>query len=214
MINISSLEQYFPQVNTPIRYNDYTFTILFREDEDTFLINLKIKQRDTKEEHFIGFRFGIGKDKKREDASHETDKPHFEIDIYKREKEAFSATIYFTFENSEDEKIVEYAKGTIVLIDKIMKQFIHTEKLETTLIEKVIYEKAVLDELSRFEPILIDALYDCYKRSDLIIREGNQHIIVKTPHNFRKYLGIDSGMNDLNPLLLPLLKKIEAKERS
>src|SRR3989344_5222575 len=141
MIDISNLEQYFPQINKPLVFNEYTFTILFRQDEDTFLINLKIKQRDTKEEHLIGFRFGIGKDKPHKDASHKTDEPHFEIDIYKREKESFSATVYFTFNNFQDEKIVEYAKGTIVIIDKIIKKFIKHEKLDATIIEKIIYDK-------------------------------------------------------------------------
>jgi hypothetical protein len=212
VIDISPLEQYFPQINKSLIFNEYTFTILFRQDEDTFLINLKIKQQDTKEEHLIGFRFGIGKDKPKKDASHETDNPHFEIDIYKREKESFSATVYFTFHDSEDEKILEYAKGTIVLIDKIIKRFIKHEKLDTNIIGKIIYDKAIMDELSQFEPTLIEALYDCYKNSDLIVREGDNRVVVKTPHNFRKYLGIDAGINDLDPLFLPLLKKIEKKE--
>ncbi|MDP2750602.1 MAG: hypothetical protein Q8O89_07265 [Nanoarchaeota archaeon] len=212
MMDISTLEQYFPQVNKPLIFNKYTFTILFQQNENTFLINLKIKQQDTKKEHLIKFRFGIGKDKPQKDASHKTDEPHFEIDIYKREKESFSATIYFTFRDSEDEKMLEYAKGTIVLIDKIIKQFIKHEKLDATIMGKIIYDEAVMEELSQFEPTLINALYDCYKNSDLIVREGNKRIVVKTPHNFRKYLGIDAGINDLNPLFLPLLKKIEKKE--
>ncbi len=212
MIDISGLEQYFPQVNKPIPCGKYTFTILFQQDENTFLIDLKIKQQDTKEEHLIKFRFGIGKDKPQKNAAHKTDEPHFEIDIYKREKEAFSATIYFTFHNSEDEKIFEYAKGTIVLIDKIIKQFIKHAKLDEVIIEKIIYDEAVMDELSQFEPALIDALYNCYKNSDLIVREDGDCIVVKTPRNFRKYLGMDAGIKDLDPLFLPLLKKIEKKE--
>ncbi|MBU1201893.1 MAG: hypothetical protein KKA51_05300 [Nanoarchaeota archaeon] len=209
MIDISTLEQYFPQVNKPLIFGEYTFTILFRQEEDTFLINLKIKQRDTKKSHLIGFRFGIGKDKKQKDASHETDKPHSEIDIYKREKESFSATVYFTFHDSEDKTIFEYAKGTIVLIDKIIKQFIKNEKLDAIIIKKIIYDEAVLDELAQFEPALIDALYDCYKNSNLIVREGNNRVVIKTPHNFKKYLGMNAGVKDLDPLFLPLLKKIE-----
>jgi hypothetical protein len=212
MIDISTLEQYFPQINKPLIFNQYTFTILFRQEEDTFLINLKIKQQDNKEEHLIGFRFGIGKDKPQKNASHETDKPHFEIDIYKREKESFSATVYFTFKDSEDKKIFEYAKGTIVLIDKIIKQFIKHEKIDATIIGKIIYDKAVIDELSQFEPTLIDALYECYKNSDLIVREGGNKVIIKTPRTFKKYLGINAGVKDLDPLFLPLLKKIEKKE--
>ena len=212
MIDISSLEQYFPKVNSPLIYGEYTFIILFRQDEDTFLINLKIKQRDTKEAHLIGFRFGMGKDKPQEYASHKTDNPHFEIDIYRREKESFSATIYFTFHDVADEKIVEYAKGTIVLIDKIVKQFIKHEKLDATIIGKIIYDEAVITELSQFEPLLIEALYECYKNSDLIVREGNASVVITTAHNFKKYLGMDVGVKDLDPLFLPLLKKIEEKE--
>ncbi|MFH1072731.1 MAG: hypothetical protein V1743_04855 [Nanoarchaeota archaeon] len=171
-----------------------------------------MKQQDTKEEHLIGFRFGIGKDKPQKNASHETDTPHFEIDMYKREKESFSATVYFTVHDAEDEKIVEYAKGTIVLIDKIIKQFVKHERLDAHIVDKIIYDKAVVDELSPFEQALIDALYACYKNSDLIVREGSNRIVVKTPHNFRKYLGIDAGITDLDPIYLPLRKKIEKKE--
>jgi hypothetical protein len=209
MIDISTLEQYFPQANKPFIFKGYTFTVLFRQDEDTFLINLRIKQQDTKEEHLIGFRFGIGKDKPQKGASHKTDKPHFEIDIYRREKESFSATVYFTFHDSEDAKIFEFAQGTLVLMDKILKQFIRHERLGAAIIGKIIYDKAVIQELSQFEPPLIEALYDCYRSSDLIVREGGSRIIVNTPRNFRKYLGIDAGIKDLDPLFLPLLKKIE-----
>jgi hypothetical protein len=212
MIDISNLEQYFPQVNKPLIFNKYTFMILFRQDEDTFLINLKIKQQDTKEDHLIGFRFGIGKDRPQKDAKHKTDEPHFEIDIYRRRKESFSATIYFTFHNPDDEKIIEYAKGTLVLIGKIIRQFIKHERLDATIIKKIIYDKVIIEELSQYEATLIDALYDCYKNSDLIVREGDSRIVVKTPHNFRKYLGIDAGINDLDPLFLPLLKKIQKRK--
>ena len=156
----------------------------------------------------IKFRFGIGKDKPQEKASHDPNKPHFEIDIYKREKTAFSVTVYFTFQNSNNEKLLDYAKGTVVLIDKIIKQFIAHQKLDKSIINKITYDEAISEELSQFEPILIDALYDCYKHSDLIVRDGDQPIIIKTLHNFKKYLGI----KDLEPLFLPLLDKIEDKE--
>lgn len=207
MIDISSLEQYFPKINTPLIFDKYTFTISFKQDKEIFLINLQIKQQDTKEEHLIKFRFGIGKDKPQKKAIHETDKPHFEIEVYKREETATSITVYFTFHNSDD-KLLDYAKGTIVLIDKIIKQFIEHQNLDESIINKIAYDKAILDELSEFEPILIEALYECYKHSDLIVRDGDNPIIIKTPHNFRKYLGI----KDLDPLFLPLLEKIEDKE--
>ena len=207
MIDISSLEQYFPKINTALTFDKYTFTISFKQDKDTFLINLQIKQQDTKEEHLIKFRFGIGKDKPQEKAVHETDKPHFEIEIYKREETASSVTVYFTFRNAED-KLLDYAKGTVVLIDKIIKQFIIHQKLDESIINKITYDEAILEELSEFEPILLNALYECYKHSDLIVRDGDNAVIIKTPHNFKKYLGI----KDLDPLFLPLLNKIEKKE--
>jgi hypothetical protein len=206
MINISSLEQYFPKINTPLIFDKYTFTISFKQDKEIFLINLQIKQQDTKEEHLIKFRFGIGKDKHQEKALHDTDKPHFEIEVYKREETATSITVYFTFRNS-DNNLLDYAKGTIVLIDKVIKQFIEHQNLDAKIINKIAYDEAILDELSEFEPILIDALYECYKHSDLIVRDGNNAVIIKTPHNFKKYLGI----KDLDPLFLPLLEKIEKK---
>ncbi|MGV8171510.1 MAG: hypothetical protein ACP5OA_02335 [Candidatus Woesearchaeota archaeon] len=206
MIDISSLEQYFPKINTPLTFDKYTFTISFKQDKEIFLINLQIKQQDTKEEHLIKFRFGIGKDKPKEKAVHETDKPHFEIEVYKREETASSITVYFTFRNSDD-NLLDYAKGTIVLIDKIIKQFIEHHNLDENIINKLVYDEAVLEELSEFEPILIDALYECYKHSDLIVREGDKPVIIKTTHNFKKYLGI----KDLDPLFLPLLDKIEER---
>jgi len=206
MIDISSLEQYFPKINTPLIFDKYTFTISFKHDKEIFLINLQIKQQDTKEEHLIKFRFGIGKDKPKEKAVHETDKPHFEIEVYKREETASSITVYFTFRNS-DNNLLDYAKGTIVLIDKIVKQFIEHQNLDESIINKIAYDEAILDELSEFEPILLEALYECYKHSDLIVRDGDNAVIIKTPHNFKKYLGI----KDLDPLFLPLLKKIEKK---
>jgi len=205
MIDISSLEQYFPQINKSLIFDKYTFTISFQQDKDIFLINLKIKQQDTKEEHLIKFRFGIGKDKPQEKASHETGKPHFEIDVYKREETSLSVTVYFTFCNFDDEKLLNYAKGTIVLIDKIVKQFIAHQNLDKEIINKLVYDEAISEELSEFEPILIDALYECYKHSDLVVREGDHAEIIKTPNNFKKHLGI----KDLDPLFLPLLDKIE-----
>jgi len=204
MIDISSLEQYFPKINTPLIFDKYTFTISFKQDKDIFLINLQIKQQDTKEEHLIKFRFGIGKDKHQEKAVHEADKPHFEIDVYKREETASSVTVYFTFRNSDD-NLLDYAKGTVVLIDKIVKQFIKHQKLDKSIINKIAYDEAISDELSQFEPILINALYECYKHSDLVVRDGDNAVVIKTPHNFKKYLGI----KDLDPLFLPLLDKIE-----
>jgi hypothetical protein len=211
MIDISPLEQYFPQVNKSLVISPYTFTILFRQESDTFLINLKIKQQDTKAEHLIGFRFGIGKDEPHINASHNTATPHFEIDLYRRAKEAFSATIYFTFSDAEDENILAYAKGTISLIRKLILNFVKNNKLDPSLTAKIMYDRAIADELTQFEPALIEALYQCYKNSDLIVREGDSYVVIKTPRNFRKYLGIAAGITDLDPLFMPLQKMIGLK---
>jgi len=205
MINISVLDQYFPSINKPLHFDDYTFTILLQQGEDNFVVNLRIKQQDTKEEHHIKFRFGIGKDRKILKASHETDKPHFEIHITKRERRSFSATVYFTFQNPTDDQLLNYTKGAVVLIDKIIKNFIKNRKLDEAIINKLIFDKQVVKDLNIFEPILIEALYQCYKHSNLIVRQDGEAVVVKTPHNLKKYLGFD----DLKPLYLPLLEKIE-----
>ena len=34
MIDISSLEQYFPKINTPLIFDKYTFTISFKHDKE------------------------------------------------------------------------------------------------------------------------------------------------------------------------------------
>jgi len=209
MINLAELEQYFPEPNKPVTEGPYTFRISLGQDteEEIFIVNLKIKQSDTKEDHLIKFRLGLGKDKESNSKTHETHKPHFEIDIYKREKDSFSATIYFTFEEANDEQIMEYAKGTVVVISRIIDIFIENHHLTKKLIEKLVYEKEVLSDLSAFEPILIKALYDCYKNSDLVVRQNGDVITIKTEHNLSKYLNIE----DLEPLYLPLLKLLNSK---
>lgn len=210
MIDIAELEQYFPQPNKPIKEGPYTFRISLSQDteKDIFVVNLKIKQEDTKENHLIKFRLGLGKDKKTESVIHETHKPHFEVDLYRREKDSFSATIYFTFDESDDKKLMEYAKGTVVIISKIIGSFLKNNRIDKKLIEELVYEDAVMDELSSYEKGLIDALYECYKNSNLIVRQDGQAIVIKTPHNLSKYLNI----KDLKPLYLLLLKKIKATD--
>ncbi len=210
MIDIAELEQYFPEPNKPIIEGPYTFRISLGQNagEETFIINLKIKQNDTKEEHLIKFRLGLGKDKESGSKIHETNKPHFEIDIYKREKDSFSATAYFTFKEASDEQIMKYAKGTVVIISRIIEIFIENHHLTKKLIEQLVYEKEVLSDLSKFEPVLIEALYGCYKNSDLIVRQDGEAITIKTKHSLDKYLNI----RDLEPLYLPLLNKIKSQE--
>ncbi len=206
MINTAELEQYFPEPNKPISEGPYTFKISLSQDdsEEIFIVNLKIKQGDNKEDHLIKFRLGLGKDPKRERSIHETHQPHFEIDVYKREKESFSAAIYFTFRDASDEKIMEYAKGTVVIISKIIQNFCNDHELNRRLIRKLIYDQAVKDDLSKFEPVLIEALYNCYKSSDMIVRQYGEVITIKTEHYLQKFLGV----KDLEPLYLPLLERI------
>ncbi|MBU0979873.1 MAG: hypothetical protein KJ709_03635 [Nanoarchaeota archaeon] len=205
MFNLAELEQYFPEPNKPILDGRYIFTITIQQDKDSFALNLKIKQHDTGEEHLIKFRFGISKHKETLSASHDTEQPHFEIDIYKREKDAFSARVYFTFQNPTDEQLLDYAKGTVVIMNKIIKHFIQNQGLDEAIIGRLVYDKAVIGELSIFEPKLIEALCECYKHSHLVVRQDGKTIIIKTPHNLRKYLGV----TDLEPLYLLLLEKIE-----
>jgi len=50
-IDLSELEQYFPSMNTPLNHGEYTFTIKFSQTpkENNYAMNLRIKQKDTKE---------------------------------------------------------------------------------------------------------------------------------------------------------------------
>jgi hypothetical protein len=107
------------------------------------------------------------------------------------------------FQNSD--KIEEFAKGTLVIISKIIKHFIEKHSMDEILIEKIIYEKAVLEELSSFEPILIEELYACYKNSTLVVRDRTGNVeTITTKHKLQNYMGI----GDLEPLFLPLMDKI------
>lgn len=207
MIDIAELAQYFPDPDKPVKEGHYTFTISLNQDEkeETFVVNLKIKQNDNKEDHLIKFRIGLGKDRKTDSKTHKTHKPHFEIDIYKREEDSFSATAYFTFDEATDEELMNYAKGTVVMISRIIDMFFESHKLKKESIKKIVYEENVFEELSEFEPLLIESLYDCYKRSDLVVKDGNGTIIIKTEHNLQKYLDVP----DLAPLYLPLLENIK-----
>ncbi len=207
MINVSALEEYFPSIGGSIEEGDYTFRIILEQDEKEkiFVINLKIKQKDTKKDHLIKFKIGLGKDKESESRTHDTKSSHFEIDLYKREKDAFSANVYFTFKDSSDKMLLKYAKGTVVLISKIIKNFLESHSLDKETINEIIFYDAVNKELSRYESDLIDALCDCYKKSLITVREKGKEYIIKTQHQLSKYL----NKTDLEPLYLPLLEKIE-----
>ena len=147
MIDIAEIEQYFPNANDNIVIGDYSFRIILSKDElnDIFLINLKIKQKDTKDGHLIKFKLGIGKDKDNNSRTHQGTKPHFEIDIYKREKEAFAANIYFTFKDSSDEALLNYAKGTLVIISKIVEKFLTSNGIDSEFLNKIIYSKSIYE---------------------------------------------------------------------
>jgi hypothetical protein len=207
MIDLTELEQFFPEINKPIKEGVYTFTISLNQntEEDIFIINLDVEQEDKKESHFVQFNIGLGKDMKSDSEIHESHKPHFEIDLYRRQDQ-YSAKIYFTFDNPEDKEIIDYAKGTVVVITKIIEQFCKNYGLKKHFAEKLVYEKAIMKELPLYEKILVDALYICYTKKNLIVKSNNEKIIVKTPHNLKKYL----DKPDLQPLYLPLLDKIKA----
>ncbi|MBU0756758.1 MAG: hypothetical protein KKF44_01720 [Nanoarchaeota archaeon] len=209
MIDIAELEQYFPDKDNIIEEGPFTFRIVLSQDieDDIFAVNLKIRQADTKEGHLIKFKLGIGKDRESDSKTHKGNLPHFEIEIYKREESSFAANIYFMFEDLSDEVLLNYGKGTLVIISKIIERFIHTHRLNKEILTKIIFSDAVHKELNKYEPILIDALYECYKNSNLVVRQKGEAIVIKTPHNLTKYLSAD----DLNPLYLPLFNKASKK---
>lgn len=209
MIDISTLEQYFPTVNEPISIETFTFRIVLQQTATTFTINLKIKQQSIPGEHLIKFRFGIGQDKPQTNASHYTDRPHFEIETYIRGEETIATTMYFTFNNPEDENLLNYAKGTVVFIEKIVRHFFHRRELDERLIEQVLYADAILDELKEYEHHLIAGLVECFRSGELILRDGTGTVI-RTPYRLQKCLSAP----ELQPLLQPLLQEIgyEPKE--
>lgn len=202
MINISPLEQYFPTTNKPLRAGKYTFTIALQEGETTFLINLKIKQRSIPGEHLIKFRVGIGQDKPQEDASHETEKPHFEIETYKKDDDIITTTVYFTFQDETDEQLARYAKGTVMMIEKILQRFFTKNKLERQLLETIVHTKAVSRELEGYDDTLINGLAESFRTGNLILRDGRT--VIRTTHNLKKCLSAP----ELEPLLLPLIEKV------
>jgi hypothetical protein len=206
--NIQALEQYFPTINKPIQYEEYQFIITIQQDKNTFIVNLKIRQQDTKQEHLIKFRLGIGKDHTKLHAAHETNKPHFEIDLYKREEETFSATMYFTFQEPNKEQILKYSKGTVSIINNILKQFLEEKNIPDSFLSNIIYSHAVQSELTIFEEELLDALYECYLNSDLIVRKAGEVHIIKTENKLEKFL----NQRNLLPIYQPLQSRIEQKK--
>lgn len=206
MIDILGLEQYFPNVGTPVAYSDFTFTIKLDmdTDKDTFIINLKIQQRDTKQDHLIKFRLGMGKDNPVDCSVHDTSIPHFEIDYYKRDDNSLAATIYFTFDKIGDNLLSEYAKGTVVIIAKILDAFINNHSLSKDTLGKLVYYGPIMKDLSAFEDTLLQGLHECYDRSNMVVRKDGERIVITSKHNLKKYLDIE----DLRPLYSSLSTRI------
>ncbi|MFH1589699.1 MAG: hypothetical protein ABIB43_03995 [archaeon] len=209
MIDLNPLRIYFNGIGKTIEIDKYYFNVIIQQDEEeSFSVNVKVRQQDTKEEHLIQFRVGIGKHKEDETAVHDADKPHFELDYFKRDERSFSATLYFTFNSPTDEELMEYAEGTVVVITKMLEHFFEKRSLDLKKLSEIVSEKLVFEELSSSEPVLIGALYECYKNSELVVRQkGQEPLIIKTPHNLKKFLGFE----DLLPIYLPLLEKIKKK---
>ncbi len=204
MPGIRQLEEYIPNPGVWIDEGVYALRITLDESAErgTYAIDLCVKQRDTKEGDLIKLRVGMGKDKPAYSDAHPTDRPHFEMSIYERRGPSFGADIYFTFAGVPAETLLAYAKGTLVIIAKILGRFFGRRGLGQ---HSVLYEEAVLPELSASEPILIDALYRCYQEGTMIARQkGHDPVVIRTAHSLGKYLGSD----DLLPLSLPLLELV------
>jgi len=209
MIDLNPLRIYFNESGKTIEIEKYYFNVTIHQDEeDSFSVNVKVRQQDTKEEHLIKFRVGIERHEENLDALHHPDKPHFELDYYKVDEGSFSATLYFEFDNLSDEDLMEYAKGAVVIITKMLKNFFEKYELDLKKLSEIVSENLVFEELKSSESVLIDALYECYRNSDLIVRrKGQDPLVIKTEHNLKKFLGFD----DLSPIYLPLIEKIKGK---
>ncbi|MCK5107347.1 MAG: hypothetical protein KAQ83_01350 [Nanoarchaeota archaeon] len=212
MINFTILENYFPVINKDIIIGNYTFYIkLYQDKNGYFSLEVDISKKDTKEKHrFVQFLLGLGKDEPNELSCHDSEVPHFKIDYYQREEEAFSATIYFTFRNIAEEELIDYAKGTVVIITKMLRKYFENEDIDIANLSEVVYENSVISELLDYEEKVIDAFYICWKEGDLIVRQkGKDNFVIKTKHNLIKYLNFDY----LKPIYLPLKEKIEINEK-
>jgi hypothetical protein len=101
---------------------------------------------------------------------------------------------------------MEFAKGTVVIISKILESFIKKRRLGNETLGKLIYYEAILEELGKYEKTLLDELYTCYKKHKMIVRQKDgEPISINTPHIFDKYLAEE----DLKPLYLPLKERMK-----
>ena len=210
MIDLEQLKTYFAKTGTT-KVGAYRSTTTIQQDEDeTFSINKKAQQDDTKEEHLVKIRLGLERHRERTGTAHRPDQPHFELDHYKTDGQTFAATLYFEFDNPTDEELMGYAKGTVVLITKMLQRFFTTHHLPKEELARIVATSLVQEELASYEQPLIDALYHCYKNSALTVRrKGMPPLVIKTEHNLKKHL----GHRDLKPLYTPLLERIREEEK-
>ena len=89
------------------------------------------------------------------------------------------------------------------MIEKILQKFFSINEIDPILIDNIIYSEIINEELGGSESILIKALAESFKDGKLILREGKKTI--RTPHKLRQCMQAE----ELEPLLLPLLEKIE-----
>lgn len=89
-IDIAEIKQYIVPIKSKNDYiGNFKITVAAQEGtKDTFILHLKIKERDKKEQNLISFRIGIEQHEENPKAkSHDPSEPHFEIEYYKREEE-------------------------------------------------------------------------------------------------------------------------------
>lgn len=187
ILNISKYEQYFPKINEWIRNDNYEFKIILDEkieDDDIFFnIDLKIRQDDTKTENIIIIKLGMGKHNNcRINSVHNSRIPHFEIKYYNREdKNNFSSTLYFQFENLTNESLNNNVKGTIALMKEFVENFVKRKGLNESIIENIVFYDLINEDLSSFKEDLIKELFKCFQKNQIKIRtKENINEIIKT----------------------------------
>ncbi len=207
MIDIKALQIYFPSVSTTIPAGRfYINTNLHRETSESFSINIKIRQQDTKEQRLIKFRIGLEQHTQQQQAVHDAEQPHFEIEYYTLDKRSFAATVYFQLYKATEKQLEEYAKGTVVIIARVLRNVFETHNIDMEQLPRIINEELILEELCESEVKLLNALHECFKEQVLIVRrKGEEPIVIRTRHSLEKYLDV----KELAPLYIPLLKRIQ-----
>jgi hypothetical protein len=200
IINLAELQQYIASFE-PVKVKDYRISIEIQDESDfSFSVQLKLKEKDKGQEKLIKFRIAL-----EQHETHEFDIPQFQIDYYRREEQKGSR-IYFNLNIKDKEHLLDCIKGTLVILKEFLEQF--GKKINfPELVNKILYKEAIELELLKYKPILIQVLYESFLNEQLVIRVDNERHVVKTLHNFEKYLNIE----EVKPLYLPLLKKIKNK---